>query len=126
VSALVFGRGLAWLRGVWANGSATPLICRETAVELLEVLNYGKFKLDAAKRAALLEDFLPYAEIVLMPDPLPPLPAASRDVDDEVFIHLAVAGKADFLVTGDGDLLAPRGVPELPIVTVGEWKAYLG
>jgi putative PIN family toxin of toxin-antitoxin system len=122
---LVFGRGLAWLRGVWANGSVTPLICRETAGELLEVLNYRKFKLDPARRAALLEDFMPYAEIVLLPDVLPDLPAACRDADDDVFIHLALAGQADFLVTGDRDLLALQGAAPVRIVTVEAWRGFL-
>ena len=121
----MFGRGLAWLRGAWANGSAIPLICRETAAELLDVLSYRKFKLDPAGRSALLEDFMPYAEIVLLPDVLPDLPVVCRDVDDDVFIHLALAGAADFLVTGDGDLLALRGVLPVRIVTVAEWKPFL-
>jgi putative PIN family toxin of toxin-antitoxin system len=68
----------------------------------------------------LLRDYLPYAEIVLLPDILPDLPAACRDVDDEVFIHLALAGTADSLVTGDGDLLALRGVVPMQIVTIEE------
>jgi putative PIN family toxin of toxin-antitoxin system len=122
---LAFGRGLAWLRGFWANGSVTPLICRETAGELLDVLNYSKFKLDPAKRSALLEDFMPYAEIVLLPEVPPDLAAACRDVDDEVFVQLALAGAADFLVTGDRDLLALRGAVPVRIVAVNEWKGLL-
>jgi putative PIN family toxin of toxin-antitoxin system len=123
---LVFGRSLAWLRGIWANGAVTPLICRETAAELVDVLNYQKFKLDPSRRLALLEDFMPYAEIVLLPDALPDLPVACRGVDDDVFIHLALAGKAYFLVTGDRDLLALREELPLRIVTVAEWQASLG
>jgi len=103
----------------------TPLICRETAAELLDVLNYRKFKLDPARRAALLEDFLPYAEIVLLPDVLPELPTACRDANDDIFIHLALTGAADFLVTGDGDLLALRGLPPVRIATVDLWKGIL-
>jgi hypothetical protein len=41
----MFGRGVAWLRGHWASGAVTPLVCRETAFELLDVLSYRKFKL---------------------------------------------------------------------------------
>jgi putative PIN family toxin of toxin-antitoxin system len=94
--------------------------------EITRILGYSKFKLSASEQKSLLQLYLPFAEIVVLPQPLPPLPAACRDVDDEVFIHLALAGAADFLVTGDGDLLALRGMLKLPIVTVGEWKAYLG
>ncbi len=94
--------------------------------EITWSLGYSKFKLSVSEQKSLLQLYLPFAEIVVLPQPLPPLPAACRDAADAVFIHLALAGKADFLVTGDGDLLAPRGVLELPIVTVEEWKAFLG
>jgi uncharacterized protein len=104
VSALIFGRRLAWLRRAWAAGSITPIVCRETAAELLRVLTYAKFHLDAAEREALLADFLPFAEVAVLPNPLPPLPVACRDRDDAVFLHLAIASRADLLVSGDADL----------------------
>jgi predicted nucleic acid-binding protein len=42
---------------------------------------------------------------VRIPQPPPQVPAC-RDVLDEPFMHLAVAGKAEVLVSGDRDLLA--------------------
>jgi predicted nucleic acid-binding protein len=50
VSALVFGRRLAWLRQAWASGQVVPLLCRPTAEELLRVLAYPKFRLTPAER----------------------------------------------------------------------------
>ena len=51
----------------------------------------------------------------------PELPATvriSRDPLDDQFIHLAVAGKAAWLITGDQDLLAVAGaVGNLEIMT---------
>jgi putative PIN family toxin of toxin-antitoxin system len=104
VSALVFGRRLAWLRRAWASGTVIPVVCRETAAELLRVLTYPKFRLDAMEREALLADYLPFAEITTLPQPLPNLPAACRDRDDAIFLHLAIASHADLLVSGDADL----------------------
>jgi len=123
---LVFGRGLAWLRASWANGSITPLICPDTAFELLDVLAYPKFKLSIEKRDELLKDYLPYAEIHTLPAPLPALPSPCRDLDDEFFLYLAIAGGADVLVTGDGDLLALRDAAPVRIVTVRDLREMLG
>lgn len=109
ISALVFGRRLLWLRRVWASGAVIPVVCRETAGELLRVLSYPKFRLDAMERENLLADYLPFAEIAVLPQPLPVLPAACRDRDDAVFLHLAIASRAELLVSGDADLTALAG-----------------
>lgn len=76
-----------------------------TAAELLRGLAYPKFKLSAAEQEELLADYLPWCETISIPEP-PPRTPVCRDPFDQPFLHLAVAGKADFLVTGDADLLA--------------------
>ena len=47
--------------------------------------------------------------------PLPAVQAASRDSDDDIFLHLAVVSRADMLVSGDGDLAALSGI--YPVVS---------
>ncbi len=122
---MVFGQGLAWLRGAWANQTITPLLCRETVFELMDVLAYGKFKLTAVRRDELLQDYLPYGEIVRLPESLPALPVVCRDFDDELFLHLAMSGRADFLVTGDADLLAVAGGFPVPIIRASALRPLL-
>jgi putative PIN family toxin of toxin-antitoxin system len=104
VSALVFGGRLRWLRHAWASGTVTPIVCRETVTELLRVLTYPKFRLDQLERETLLADYLPFAETTVLPGALPELPLPCRDRDDVVFLHLAIASRADLLVSGDADL----------------------
>ncbi|MDE2006562.1 MAG: putative toxin-antitoxin system toxin component, PIN family [Rhodospirillales bacterium] len=104
LSALIFGRRLTWLRLAWAEGTVTPIVCRETVTELLRVLAYPKFRLDRAEREALLAEYLPFAETVRLPDAPPDLPLACRDRDDVVFLRLALASRAELLVSGDKDL----------------------
>ncbi len=125
VTALVFGGGLTWLRGAWASGALRPLICRETVEELLEVMAYPKFKLSADSRDALLQDYLPFCEIVALPETLPALREASLDADDDVFLHLAMAAGADALVTGIGDLLALRERAPVRIMTVRDLRTII-
>lgn len=104
VSALVFGGQLRWLRHAWASGTVTPIVCRETVTELLRVLTYPKFRLDQLERETLLADYLPFAETTALPNALPELPLRCRDRDDVMFLHLAIASRADLLVSGDADL----------------------
>lgn len=116
LSSLLFSNGrLAILRGMWREGRAVPLVCKATVEELLRVLAYPKFRLTPEDRENLLADYLPFCEIVTLPNPLPTVPDC-RDPNDTVFLQLASAAKADCLVTGDGDLLAVAGSFSIPIV----------
>jgi putative PIN family toxin of toxin-antitoxin system len=125
LSALVFGRRLAWLRAAWARGVAIPVVCRETTVELLRVLAYPKFELAPSERDLLLAEYLPFAEAAQLPVSLPMLPVACRDRDDVVFIHLALAAKVDCLVSGDHDLGVLRDVAAVPIISADELRRQL-
>jgi putative PIN family toxin of toxin-antitoxin system len=44
-----------------------------------------------------------------------------RDPDDDKFLDCAVEAKVDFLVSGDGDLLALREIEGIPIMTAGRF-----
>jgi putative PIN family toxin of toxin-antitoxin system len=106
LSALVFGGGAAGrVRRAWQQGALLPLASTATVQELVRVLAYPKFRLSQADQNELLADYLPYANTVRVPQPPHQVPAC-RDALDEPFMHLAVAGKAQVLVSGDGDLLA--------------------
>ncbi len=106
LSALVFGGGVAGrLRGLWQQGVLVPLASTGTAQELVRVLAYPKFGLSKVEQEELLADYLPYVTTVRVPQPPPRVPVC-RDPLDAPFLHLAVAGKAHMLVSGDKDLLA--------------------
>lgn len=117
VSALLFADGrLAWLRQCWRDGVIIPLLSEGTVRELMTVLAYPKFRLTADDIDALLSDYLPYGQSI---HPLPEQPRAPRcrDLSDQLFVDLALAGNADFLVTGDKDLLALDGQLPCAVVT---------
>lgn len=105
LSALVFRGGAAGqVRQAWQRGVVLPLASTATVQELVRVLAYAKFRLSHAERDELLADYLPYAETVRIPQP-PPVVPDCRDVLDLPLMHLAVAGKAQVLVSVDRDLL---------------------
>ncbi|MBK9021027.1 MAG: putative toxin-antitoxin system toxin component, PIN family [Sulfuritalea sp.] len=116
LSALVFASGrLTPLRLAWQDQRVLPLVSRATAAELIRALTYPKFKLAAHEQEELLADYLPYCKTVRIPVP-PPATPPCRDAFDVPFLELALAGKADALVTGDKDLLSLAGELACPIL----------
>lgn len=125
LSALLFGGGVpSRLRRGWQRGELLPLVCTATASELIRVLAYPKFGLGAEDRTELLADYLPMAEVVVLSDPPPAVPA-SRDPHDLPFLQLAVAGRAAVLVSGDADLLTLAGQVRFRIATPADFAATL-
>jgi len=125
VSALLFGQGpAARMRVAWRDGRMHPLASTATAAELVRVLAYPKFRLSAEGRNELLADYLPLTKVVQISDPPPKVPRC-RDPGDLPFLHLAVAGRADVLVTGDADLLALTDQVSFRIFTPAEFLAAL-
>lgn len=119
LSALLFSGGPpAQVREAWPAGRIVPLASAATAQELVRVLAYPKFKLTAAEQQDLLADYLPWVRVVRIPEPPPQAPPC-RDPFDLPFLHLAIAGKAQALVSGDKDLLALAGARGLcPVLGV--------
>ena len=121
VSALLFRGAASWLVGHWQSGEVTPMISRETARELLRVLAYPKFGLSPAQAEAVATRYLRYAERVECAGEDASLPLC-RDPNDQTFIRLAGAGRADLLVSGDKDLLDLRGTTPFVIETLTEYR----
>jgi putative PIN family toxin of toxin-antitoxin system len=91
---------------------------------LLRALSYPKFKLSAAEQRELVADYLPHCTTVGMPLKPPHVPPC-RDPCDKAFLELAAVGKADYLVTGDKDLLSISSSQPCPIVTPDQFLASL-
>ena len=131
LSALVFGGGAAGrVRRAWQQDALLPLASTATVKELVRVLACPKFRLSQAEQDELLADYLPYTKTVRIPQPPPQVPAC-RDVLDAPFMHLAVAGRAHVLVSGDQDLLAIAAAFEqasaCPVLTLDAFcRQFLG
>lgn len=82
----------------------TLLTTAECLAELRRVLAYPEFKLDPAGQDRAYEWYAAWAEVIDTPPPEPLLPRC-RDADDQKFLDLAWAAKADRLVTKDKALL---------------------
>ena len=125
VSALLFERGrLSWLRPAWMAGDFRPLVSHATTAELLRVLSYPEFHRSDQEIEALLGDFLPFAEPVEVKEATAALPRPAEP-DDRIFVQLAGTGTAEFLVTGDQNLLAVPPPSDYRIISPAEFGAIL-
>ena len=103
VSALLFQAELAGIVDLWKKGRIIPVLSKETFTEFKAVLEYPKFSLTQQEIKVIIEEeVLPYFEVIEIADNIKGI---CRDIDDDKFIACAVSASADFIVTGDKDLL---------------------
>lgn len=104
--------------------TGTILVSVPVLLELAEVLNREKFDkyVTHDERMRFLVSFLKVAEIIEISETI----TVCRDPKDDKLLELAVSGNADFLVTGDKDLLALNPFREVDIITPREFfdKAF--
>jgi putative PIN family toxin of toxin-antitoxin system len=94
--------------------------------ELARIVTRTKFGIALARSDTDPERLL--AELRLLVEIIQPakLPApVSRDADDDEVLALAVTARADFIVSGDGDLLVLGSYGGIPIVTPAQALAML-
>jgi putative PIN family toxin of toxin-antitoxin system len=121
LSALLFAQGrLAPLRLDWQRATFHPLVSKATIEEVMRALTYPRFKLTAGDQQELLADYLPYCTAIAMPA-RPPRTPPCRDPFDVPFLELAIVGKADYLVTGDKDVISLAGRIRCRIVTAEQF-----
>jgi uncharacterized protein len=99
------------------------IVTSDIVKEYVEVLRRPKFALPAS----LLQS---WTELIAMRTLAIPSPAVDidspRDPKDAPFLAAAIAGRADYLITGDNDLLEARSTVATRIVTVAEFAAEFG
>jgi uncharacterized protein len=102
-------------------GTLTLVSSPALIAELADVIARPKFNAILTRtntsRERLLTDARQLTEVI---EP-PPLPQpVCRDPDDDQVLALALTAKADFIVSGDDDLLSLKNFESLPIVTPAE------
>lgn len=95
--------------------------------ELAEVL--GRAKFDAILQRSKTEREQTLAEVRRLAEVIAPPPLAApvcRDPDDDEVLALAIAARADFIVSGDHDLLVLQQFSGIPILSPAQAVALLG
>jgi putative PIN family toxin of toxin-antitoxin system len=99
----------------------TVLMSQELADELNDVLSRAGFDryTDRENREEFLQDLVRQAESVEITVPV----RACRDPNDDKILELATNGDADYIVTGDDDLLVMNPFRNIAIITPAEFLA---
>jgi putative PIN family toxin of toxin-antitoxin system len=114
VSGLAYPQGTPGrIVSAWQRGGLDVVLSKYILNELVRVLpRLTRVKLTAAEIRHLADSFLFLAEIV---EPSGEIDAALRDRADAPVLGTLLASQADYLITGDKDLLALA--EKYPIVT---------
>ena len=97
----------------FTEGMVRPVLSQYLVDELRENLALPRFRLTPATQAAIIADYLSFAEFVT---DVPESGIQSRDPRDTPILDLALAADVDALVSGDRDLLDLDGEFKFPIV----------
>ena len=93
-----------WLMDAWQDIQIVPLISQQTQEELLRVMHNPRFQIEEEMIQPIANQYLEYCETMVVPNPSPATPVC-RSPKDQKFIELAQQGRAEYLVSFDGDLL---------------------
>jgi len=124
VSALLFKGELSKLLSLLKRRKCILLFSEETLNEIIRVLHYPKFALTEKEIDYLLQsEILSYAKIV--ETVLKFNKEACRDREDQKFLELAVSAKADYIISGDKDLLDLKKINKIRILSPNEFLLLL-
>ena len=105
------------------TGRIQAVSCRELIEELAETLE-AKLAFSPEQIADTLADYLTFLPLVNIPRMLDAVP---RDAEDNAVLECAIAGQAQFIISGDLDLLVLKNFRGIEIVRaadfLGRWKS---
>jgi putative PIN family toxin of toxin-antitoxin system len=101
------------------SGPFRLLYARQTLDELVRVLSL-KISLDVSEIYRIVEDIRSFGKEVNIASKECPV---SADASDNVFVNLALDGKAEIIVSGDSHLLRLKKFKGIEIIPVAEFLA---
>lgn len=127
VSGLIFKKGSSSnVIKALKNGKFDLIISGPLFSEYKQVLPRKKFTVKYKLTNEEITDFIVLVDsITKKATPLNKLPVKVRDSKDEIVLKTAMGGEADYLVTGDNDLLILNGNPALGKLKIISVKDFL-
>jgi uncharacterized protein len=111
----------------WRQGRLTLLVATEILDEYTRVARYDRIRrriqLDGAQLDRALARFRSLGEIIELRSLIE---RVSADPDDDIYLACAVAGQADYIVSGDRHLLDLGNYRGIPVVTPAAFVALVG
>ena len=108
------GGALELILDKWAEDAFTVLVTSDILAEYFEVLNRPKFRLKQATLDRIIRYSYQFAEFVV---PEERIQFVEADSKDDKFLEAAIAGGADYIVSGDTHLLELKEFRSIPILS---------
>lgn len=114
-------KGLKRIDKLIYSDKARLVFSHELIDEFIEVTKRPKFRkyFSSNDVAKLLEIFDTYGELVIVKSNI----KVCRDLKDNFLLSLSVDSQADFLITGDNDLLEIKEFGKTKIVTITDFES---
>ena len=122
VISSALGGALVLVLEKWDQGKFTVIITSDILSEYFEVLNRSKFRLKQETIDKITRYIYQFSEFVV---PQEQIHFVEADPKDDKFLEAAIAGKADFIVSGDKHLLDLKEFQSLPILSGTEFIQFL-
>ena len=122
VVSSALGGALVLILEKWDDGKFTVIVTSEILGEYFEVLNRPKFRLKQETIDKITRYLYQFSEFVV---PEERIQFVEADPKDDKFLEAAIAGKVDFIVSGDNHLLALKEFRSIPIVSGREFINWL-
>jgi putative PIN family toxin of toxin-antitoxin system len=115
ISALLFNTSIPGQALIKAKSSFTILLSNHIFVELIEVLMRPKF--DRYVSNEIRQLFFEEVKSLCLNVEITEHVKLCRDPKDDMYLELALSGKADCIIAGDKDLLVLNPFENIPIIT---------
>lgn len=122
VVSSALGGALVLILEKWDEGKFTVIVTSDILSEYFEVLNRPKFRLKQETIDRITRYLFQFSEFVV---PEERIQFVEADADDDKFLEAAMAGKADFIVSGDNHLRDLKEFRSVRIVSGREFLTWL-
>ena len=116
------GGALVLVLEKWDQGKFTVVVTSDILDEYFQVINRPKFKLKQETIDKITRYLYQFSEFVV---PEEQIRVIQADPKDDKFLEAAVAGKVDFIVSGDNHLLELKEFRSIPIISGREFTEFL-
>lgn len=117
ISSLLGGR-LGLILDEWRAGKFVLIASEPILREYLDVISRPKFRIPAEEVAAIADYLFKNVEFVT---PLETITDVEADASDNKFLEAALAGQAEYIVSGDSHLLRIKAFRRIPILTTSDF-----
>jgi len=122
VISSALGGALVLVLEKWDEGEFTVIITTDVISEYFSVLRRPKFGLQQETIDKITRYIYQFSEFVV---PEEQIRFIEDDPKDDRFLKAAIAGKVDFIVSGDKHLLALKEFRSIPIISGREFLDWL-